>query len=517
METKPMTDLGIASWLRKRHLRSGASTAVVFEGVDLSYGEMATRVLRLAEALRSRGIAAGDRVAYLGDNHPSFLETMFASAALGSVFVPLNTRLAAAEIAYQLQDSGSTLLVHSRGLAPVAEIAAAGTPVAHRIVVGDGATSIDGDEDYEQVIASSDASLAEQDVAFEDPALILYTSGTTGRPKGAILTHANFTWNAFNVLVDYDLASSDRALMVSPLFHVASLGMGALPAILKGATVVLERRFDAERVLKLIEHYRITWLSGVPTTFQMLCDSPGWDTADLGSLKNLTCGGSPVPPRVRDAYERRGLAFSSGYGMTEASPGVTSLSPAVSRTKAGTSGQPHFFTDVRIRDPDADGVGEIEIRGRNVTSGYWNRPDDSAASFADGGWFRTGDLGALDVDGYLTISDRLRDVIISGGENIYPAEVELVVAQLDGVESVAVIGVPDAKWGEVPIAVLTLRAGCAVTEAALRGHLDGRIARYKIPKRIFVVESLPRTASGKVLKSELRQRYASGPIERETA
>lgn len=501
-----MTDLGIASWLRKRGLKSADWPAIVFEGSQLSYGEFADRVARLASGLAERGIASGDRIAYLGDNHPSFLETMFAAATLGAIFVPLNTRLAVAELVYALEDSGSAMLVYSNALSSVATNAATEAEVGLLAVVeGDSQSS---DENFEQLMSCESADRRDHDVALDDPAMILYTSGTTGRPKGALLTHGNLTWNSLNVLVDYDIASADRALMVSPLFHVASLGMGTLPVILKGATVVLERRFDPERVLDLIERHRITWLSGVPTTFQMLCESPAWASTDLSSLHNLTCGGSPVPLRVIDAYESRGLSFTSGYGMTEAAPGVTSLSSRVSRSKAGTSGHPHFFTDIRIANPDVTGVGEIEIRGRNVIAGYWNRPEESAASFVDGEWFRTGDLGSVDDEGYLTISDRLKDMVISGGENIYPAEVEQLIAQIEGVSGVAVIGIPDQRWGEVPLAVITLRPDFLVTEAEVREHLDGRIARYKMPKRVFVVDELPRTASGKVFKSRLREQYA---------
>ena len=502
-----MRDQGIGSWLRKRRIKSPSATMIRFERHDTSYAEFADRTLRLANGLRARGVERSDRVAYLGDNHPSFLESMFACALIGAIFVPLNTRLAAGELAFALDDSGSTLLVYSQQLATVALAASAQAELSALIVV-EGADHVDANN-FENVIAAADPLTDETDVSLDDPALILYTSGTTGKPKGAVLTHGNLTWNSFDVMVDYDVTSSERALMVSPLFHVASLGMGTLPVILKGATVVLERRFDAQRVLELIESERITWLSGVPTTFQMLCESPGWATADLSSLRSLTCGGSPVPLRVIEAYESRGLSFTGGYGMTEAAPGVTSLAPGASRDKAGTSGQPHFFVDVRIANPDATGVGEIEVRGPNVIRQYWNRPDASAAAFDEPGWFKSGDLGYVDSDGYLTISDRLKDMVISGGENIYPAEVELVIVELTDVTGVAVIGARDAKWGEVPVAIITVRDGATVTEADIRAHLDGRLARYKIPKRVFIADELPRTASGKVLKSRLREQYAA--------
>jgi fatty-acyl-CoA synthase len=508
LECSDVTDFGISSWLRKRRVKSANSIALIFADQEWTYAEIAGRVGRLASALAARGVGRGDRIAYLGENDPSFLETLFATATLGAIFVPINTRLAPREIAHILTDSGATTFVFGGTFQGIAVSANETVEIERQIVVhGDGTEP--AAEEFDELLTADSEPVTEIDVSLDDPALILYTSGTTGSPKGAVLTHGNLTWNSINVLVDYDVASTDRALMVSPLFHVASLGMGTLPAILKGATIVLESRFDPERVLALIEKYRISWISGVPTTFQLLCESPAWMKSDISSLRILTCGGSPVPLKVIDAYENRGLAFTSGYGMTEAAPGVTSLAPLASRLKATSSGQPHFFTDVRLTDVDGQGIGEIEIRGRNVSPRYWNRPEESETAFTADGWFRSGDLGSFDPDGYLTITDRLKDMIISGGENIYSAEVELLIAEIPGVTGVAVIGVPHAKWGEVPIAILTVGTASRVTPDAVLAHLDGRLARYKIPKRLVFVDELPRTASGKVQKAILRTQYAN--------
>jgi fatty-acyl-CoA synthase len=321
-------------------------------------------------------------------------------------------------------------------------------------------------------------------------------------------------WNCLNVIVDFDFASTDVALMISPMFHVASLDMGVLPTLLKGGTVVLESKFDPRRTLELIEKHKATTISGVPTTYQMLCEHPAWEGTDLSSLNKLTCGGSAVPLRVLEAYERRGLRFSNGYGMTETAPGATTLPAARSREKAGSSGLPHFFTDVRVADFDAalaapGTVGEIQIKGPNVIGQYWNRPDAAADSYTEDGWFKSGDMGYKDSDGFVFISDRLKDMIISGGENIYPAEVEQAISELDAVGSVAVIGIPDDKWGEVPRAVIVLRDGAHLTEDQLRDHLNGRLARYKIPKSVVFVTDMPRTASGKIRKAELRQQIST--------
>jgi fatty-acyl-CoA synthase len=522
-------NFGIGSWLQRRRPKSGNKAAIIAGDRELSYEQLAERSARLANAFRDRGVGRGDRVAYLGENDPAFLETLFACGLAGAVFVPLNTRLAPPEIQFQLRDCGAVLLVHADSLSDLAVRGGAGTAVGRRIVVDDlraGGNHDDGADDggvspasaespavegYEDVVASGADAAPDKPVGLDDGAMILYTSGTTGHPKGALLTHGNITWNCINVIVDFDFASTDVALMISPMFHVASLDMGVLPTLLKGGTVVLEPKFDPSRTLQLIEQHRVTTISGVPTTYQLLCEHPAWAAADISSLNKLTCGGSAVPTRVLEAYEARGLRFSNGYGMTETAPGATTLPAARSRDKAGSSGLPHFFTDVRIADPLGDPspvgtVGEIQIKGPNVIHGYWGRPEESAASYADGGWFRSGDMGYMDPDGFVFVSDRLKDMIISGGENIYPADVEQAIIELEAVGSVAVIGVPDEKWGEVPRAVLVLREGAQLSEDQLRAYLDGKLARYKIPKSVVFINEMPRTASGKIRKAELRQK-----------
>lgn len=546
-----MHNQGLGSWIHRRRLKSADQTALISGDDRLSYGEFADRIDRLANALDARGVRSGERVAYLGENHPAFLETLFACGVLGAIFVPLNTRLAAPEIAFALTDSGSRILVHAASLTALAENGSRGTPVERRIVVADatahatepapakpapaepapagtapaaesgeadasaenvGAGDV-GVEDFDAVIAGAPGTHRDETVTLEDPALILYTSGTTGQPKGALLTHGNMTWNSFNVLVDYDFVSSDVALMIAPMFHVASLGMGVLPTLLKGGSVVLEPKFEPGRTLHLIEQHGATVISGVPTTYQLLCEHPNWETTDISSLQKLTCGGSAVPTRVLEAYEKRGLSFSGGYGLTETSPGATSLAPHKSREKAGSAGLPHFFTDVRIVDETGTElptgqIGEVQISGPNVIREYWNRAQATADSYAAEVWFRSGDMGYTDEHGYLFISDRLKDMIISGGENIYPAEIELAISELESVSSVAVIGIPDDKWGEVPCAVVTVRDGFTLGAHDIQEHLQDRLARYKIPKRVVIVAEMPRTASGKIRKAELRQKHA---------
>ncbi|POX45408.1 o-succinylbenzoate--CoA ligase [Streptomyces sp. Ru71] len=497
-----MRNTGLGSWPARRARKTPHRTALIHGDTRISYARLYERTTRLAHALRARGVRRGDRVAYLGPNHPAYLETLFAAGTLGAVFVPLNTRLAGPEIAYQLADSGAKILVH----------AGAGHP--------DAPASLEVGPAYEEALASASGDPIDEPVAADDTCVIMYTSGTTGRPKGAMLTHANLTWNALNVLVDTDLVADDRALVSAPLFHTAGLNMLTLPVLLKGGTCVLVESFDPAATLELIERHRITFMFGVPTMYDRVVREPGWADADLSSLRLLTCGGSPVPLPLITAYQQRGLTFLQGYGMTEAAPGTLFLDAEHAVSKAGSAGVPHFFSDVRVVRPDLTPVdvgetGEVVVRGPHVMAGYWGLPEESAAAFADG-WFRSGDAARVDEDGYVRIVDRIKDMIISGGENVYPAEIEdLLLAHPDVVEC-AVIGVPDPAWGEVPRAVVVPRAGSVADPEAILAFLSGRLAKYKIPKSVVFADELPRTASGKLLKSRVRYRYGTDSPVKDT-
>jgi fatty-acyl-CoA synthase len=493
-----MPNEGLGFWLPRRRLKSPRKPALVFDGEVMTYGELADATDGVARVLRDRGIRPGDAIAYFGENSPQLLQVMFASAQVGAVFVPVNTRLAPPEIAHVIHDSGARVVVHDADYGERIAPALAGSSLDHVIPT----RGSDG-KGLDALIAAAAPGLEPVAVSLDHPAAIIYTSGTTGRAKGAVLSHKNLTWVALNAIVDYDIVSTDVALMISPLFHVASLGMGALPVLMKGATMVLEKGFEPGSALAQIQRHGVTMLSGVPTTYQLMADHPDWASTDLSTLTKLTCGGSAVPDRILNAYEQRGLSFSQGYGMTETSPGATSLASDMTREKQGSVGLPHFFTDVRIADEHgkcvAPGViGEIEITGPNVFVGYHNLAAETEAAFTDDGWFRSGDLGYLDADGYLFVSDRLKDMVISGGENIYPAEVENLVNDMEGVTGVAVIGIPDDQWGEVPWAILTMREGTLIDTATVRAHLDGTLARYKLPKHVEIVDELLQARSGRL-------------------
>ena len=499
-----MRNEGLGSWPARRARKTPHRTALVHQGQAISYAELSERASRLAHALRTAGVRRGDRVAYLGANHPSFLETLFASGVLGAVFVPLNTRLAAPEIAYQLKDSGAKALIHSPAHAAMVRDLRGGPDGSPHLTIG---------ADYDELLRDACADPVDEPVELDDLCLIMYTSGTTGRPKGVMLTHGNLTWNSVNVLVDQDLAADEVALVSAPLFHTAGLNMLTMPVLLKGGTCVLVDTFDPGGTLDLIERYGITFMFGVPAMFDQIARHPHWATADLSSLRMLSCGGSPVPTSLIAAYQERCLTFMQGYGMTESSPGALFLGAEHAVSKAGSAGVPHFFGDVRVALPDLSPAGpgqtgEVVVRGPQVMRGYWGLPEETAASFDDG-WFRSGDAARVDEDGYVTIVDRLKDMIISGGENIYPAEVENVLLDHPDVVECAVIGVPDDRWGEVPRAVVVTRAGAVPVPEEILASLTGRLARYKIPKSLVIVGSLPRTASGKLLKARVRSLHGT--------
>jgi fatty-acyl-CoA synthase len=495
-----MRNEGIGSWPARRARKTPHRTALVHGADRVTYAALHERTGRLARALRTAGIRRGDRIAYLGPNHPSYLETLFAAGLLGAVFVPLNPRLAAPEIAYQLHDSGARALLYAPGRGPL-------------VPRDPSLTTIEIGPAYEELLASAAPGPLDEAVAPDDLCLIMYTSGTTGRPKGVMLTHANLTWNAFNVLVDHDLIADERALVSAPLFHTAGLNMLALPVLLKGGTCVLTDTFDPAATLELIAGHRITFMFGVPTMYDLIAREPAWASADLSSLRLLTCGGAPVPTPLIATYQARGLTFLQGYGMTEASPGALFLDAEHATSKAGSAGVPHFFTDVSVLGPDQrptepGELGEIAVRGPHVAAGYWGLPDETDAAFRDG-WFHSGDAASVDTDGYVTIADRMKDMYISGGENVSPAEVEHALLTHPDIVECAVIGVPDAKWGEVGRAVFVAREGSEPDPQEVLASLAGVLATYKIPKSAVRVERLPRTASGKLLKHTVRTQHGN--------
>ena len=504
-----MTGQGMTlSDLLGRQARGGRADAVALadRATRRTYRELDERVSRLAVGLAGLGIGRGERVAVLSRNRVEMLETYYACARLGAVCVPVNFRLVAEEIAYLLEDSGARLLL----VDPEGE--AAGRPAAGRVPV------LVMGEEYEALLAGSTGPRPELDVPDTDAAFIMYTSGTTGRPKGAVLTHRNLYLHALSQIAHIGWAPDDRVYFSgSPLFHIAGLS-GTIPQLILGGRNLLGASggFDPAETLRLFETERVSSCFFVPAQWAALCAVPELASRDLAALRRITWGAAPASTTLLrtmlDAFPQARMI--SSFGQTECSPVTCVLLGEDALGKIGSVGTPMTNVEIRVvddemRDVPAGEVGEIVYRGPMVMREYWNRPEETAEAFR-GGWFHSGDLVRRDADGYVFVVDRKKDMIISGGENIYCAEVENAVAAHPKVADVAVIGVPDERWGETPLALVVPRdptdppAPAEITEFT-RGHLAG----YKVPRLVQIVDELPRNAGGKILKHLLRKDFGA--------
>jgi fatty-acyl-CoA synthase len=506
-----MPNVGLGAWPARRARMTPHRAAIVYEGRTMTYGEISVRVTRLANALRGMGVGPGDRVAYLGPNHPALAETLFATGLLGAIFVPLNTRLAVRELEEQLNDAEPRVLVWAPAFAETVAALRDRVHVRDYVAVDGGTDATGSSVPYDGLLESGGDTPLDEPVSLDDVCMVQYTSGTTGRAKGVLLSHGNITWNCYNMLVDVDVIADEVSLVSAPMFHTAALNQLFLPTFLKGGRSVLMPSFEPGRAFDLIAEHRVSWMFGVPTMFHAMSQSPRWADADLSSVRILMCGGAPLPEALIRTYGARGLQLLQGYGMTETSPGALFLRASDSTDKIGSAGTPCFFTDVKVVRPDGGDVdvgepGEVIMRGPNVTSGYWRLADETASAFTDD-WFHSGDIAILDDEGYVTIVDRLKDMFISGGENIYPVEVEKYLHENPAVADCAVIGVRDDLWGEVGRAVVVLRPGVSATPEAILAGLAGKVANYKIPKSVVFVDALPRTATGKLVRAQLRKSY----------
>ncbi|NKC10643.1 MAG: AMP-binding protein [Gammaproteobacteria bacterium] len=491
--------MNVADWISGWARQRGARPAIHFEGAVWSYRRLADAVNAGAADLAGRGVQIGDRVALLGYNSPHYLAALFACARLGVIAVPLNWRLAPPEHDYILANSGARLLLASADLAGLAKRLE--TPGARVLLEG-------VSPGWERLDWSAGGASAPAVVeAGDTPLLLVYTSGTTGRPKGALLSHRALWVNAVNSAHAHDLISTDQVLTNLPLFHVGGLNIQTLPALHAGAQVTLHRQFDPAATLRDIAAKRPTLFLMVPATMAALINHPEWRSADLSSLRVAMAGASTIPLALIRAFHERAVPVGQIYGATETAPIAAYLRAEDAFAHAGSAGLPTVGGDLRIEaggEPAAPGVrGEILVRGANLMNGYWQNAAATQEALRDG-WFHTGDVGHLDEDGYLFIDDRMGDVIISGGENIYPAELENVLADCAELAEVAVVGRADAKWGQVPMVVAVPRAGSDINEADVRSLFEGKVARFKWPKHVQFKDALPRNAMGKVLKYLLR-------------
>lgn len=514
----------------------------VATGRRFTYSELDARARSAARTLtEGLGLKKGDRLALLAGNCVEFLDVFFACGKNGVVLVPLNTRQTAAELQGVIEDAepralifGATfeetvedLLRRVRGVRAVPLDAPAAPGAA-------AASAHSAHTTFKEISSSLPSAPTGADAEFpgpEDLYCLLYTSGTTGKPKGVMVPHRMVAWNAVNTVVSWQLREDDVSPIYTPLYHAGGLGAFLTPIFAVGGTIVLLAGFDAAEVLATIGRERCTVALGVPTIFRMLQEHPDWASADFSSIRYFASGGAPLPLDIIETWQRRGANFKQGYGLTEVGVNCFAMSVEESIRKAGSIGRPMMFTRAKLTDEEGNEVpigevGELLLKGPHVCKGYYRNPEATAASLDAEGWFHTGDLAKKDEDGFFTIAGRKKDMLISGGVNVYPAEIEAVLFRHPLVKDVAVVGVPDEKWGEVGVAFVVRREeegkreeknflegeegkAEAAAAAELTGFVGSRLAKYKIPREFVFVDALPRTPYGKVVKGELRSLYLS--------
>ncbi len=492
---KTMASIALADFVQAHASCTPSKVALHFEGEEISYAELWQRIDAATSKLMEQGVQPGDRVAWLGFNDPSMLVLLFALARLGAILLPLNYRLAPAEISAILSHAGVSLIVTDA--AHRAHESVSGSGLHLRDVSPLGARCNDPSDHV------GPGPLAGHT---HSPVLLVYTSGTTGKPKGALHSQAGLIANCVISVDAHDFSASDHVLTVLPMFHVGGLCIQTIPALYAGATVTLRARFEASAWLNDVAQCKPSVSLLVPATLRAVLDHANFAATDLSSLRLLNAGSSTIPAAMIEAFHARGVPMCQVYGSTETGPVSIYLKVQNALQQVGSTGKAGLSVEVRLVDSLGDdvepgAVGELWIRAPNVMTAYWNDPQNPAF---DNGWFKSGDLARRDEQGFYWVVGRSKDMIISGGENIYPAEIENVLADCPQILEAAVVGQPDDQWGEVAVAVIVKQASVALDVADVMKLFDGKLARFKHPKRVVFVESLPKTALGKVVKSELR-------------
>jgi acyl-CoA synthetase (AMP-forming)/AMP-acid ligase II len=498
--------------------RTPDEDAVIFRDTRLTHRQLLDRVNALAAAFRAAGVGRGDVVALLMSNRPEFLESALAVNRVGAAFLPINVRLAEPELEYIIRHAGAVAIVTEPGFAaPVAAIGGRLTTRWTVVMTGDEGDAGPGAARYESFLgAHRGASVPPADVTDEDLHRLMYSSGTTAHPKGVPITYRNFYWKTIGHVAEFGISAADRTLMAGPMYHVGAFDLPGIGTWWAGGSLVILPRFEVPELLAAVERERPTnvWLAPamVNATLNAIAQSPELGKRSTASIRFITGGGEKMPlpliERLLAAFPS--ARFADAYGLTETVSGDTFNDRAHTLTKIGSVGKPVVNLDVRVLGPDDAPVepgtqGEVALRGPKVVSGYWKNPEATTAAFTPDGWFRTGDIGHLDQDGYLYIDDRKKDMIVSGGENVATSEVERVLYECDAVLEAAVVAMADERWGEVPRAFVVLRPGQDITELALIAHCRSRLAGFKTPKQVLFMDALPRNPSGKVLKRELRE------------
>jgi len=499
--------MNMCRWIEWWADRMPHKTAIRFEGAALSYRELADDISRTAGALQQLGIRKGSRVAWLGFNSPEFLSAFFACARIGAIMVPLNLRLAPREHLFMLRNAGAKILIFDARLGTTAKLIAEKRKSC-TLVTSSEAHHECASESLPSLKRNADNSIHIADVRPDDPLLIIYTSGTTGRPKGAVLTHRSIHWNGLNSQLMHDLHRDDNVLTTLPFFHVGGLNIQTTPALQVGATVTLIEKFQPSTFLTLVEKERPTLTVLVPTQMQAVTDHPRWHETDFSSLRCVTTGSTMVQMPLLSLWHDHDIPVIQIYGCTESGPIAIHQVVETAHTTAGSVGRPAMYCDVRIvdaKDKDVAGgeAGEILLRGPNMFTQYWKDPEASEAALKKS-WFHTGDIGICDEQGCYHIVDRKKRMIISGGENIYPSEVERILGEHPEVSECAVVGIPHNKWGEVPVAAVVGADNPALRADDLLPIFEGRLGHLKHPRHFVQFDELPRNAMGKVVFSELQ-------------
>jgi fatty-acyl-CoA synthase len=483
-------------------------------GLRLTYRELDDGARGCAAGWRTAlGLTKGERIAILAHNRVEYVEAFFAAGKSGVILVTLGTKLTPVELSQIVEDSAPRALIYDGAFAETVASLRTRVDVEHWIAL-DQPVGADDPSFSEMAAAAGSGTVGPPAAGPEDVHCLLYTSGTTGAPKGVCVPHRMVSWNALSTVCGWQLLETDVSPVFTPIYHAGGLMAFLTPIFAIGGTIVLHRGFDVSEIWRTIEHERCTVVLGVPTIWKLLMEAPEFASADLSHVRWFISGGAPLPEYIIRAYQEKGVVFKQGYGMTEVGVNCFAMTVQDSFDRAGSIGKPMMFTEVRLADEHghevATGdVGEMLFRGPHVSSGYWNQPEATAASYDPDGWFHSGDLARQDGAGFFYIAGRKKDMIISGGVNVYPAEIETALLQHPGIEDTAVVGVPDDTWGEVGVAFVVCRADEALSQDEIVGHLAGCLARFKIPKAIRVLDHLPRTVYGKVKKSELRDRYLS--------
>lgn len=487
------------NWFESRMVLSPDNTAVIDSKTKVSwtYADLNDRANKLAAYLVDRGLKKGDRIALLAPNHISYFDFVLASMKIGIIFVPLNNRLARDELMYIINDCSPKLIFSFPSL-------------QENLALDEVETRLITIHDNAYLDAFPNEQLKETPhIREDDPLTMIYTGGTTGLPKGVVLSHRSILWNAINTIITWDLGMKDTTLTTLPMFHTGGLNVFSLPLLLAGGKVVIMADFDPEKAVHDLITYRCTTALFVPTMYHMIVQTEVFQQSEFPDLKVLVSGGAPCPHKIYEAFREKGIAFREGYGLTEAGPNNFYIDPRESWEKLGSVGKPMLFNDIRIvtddgRDASAGEIGELLIRGHHAFEFYWNNEKETAAALHNG-WVHTGDLARRDANGYVYIIGRKKDMIITGGENVYPLEIEQWLEMHDAVDEAAVVGVPDEKWGEKVIGFVALKADTDTDE--LTDYCKAKLTHYKVPKDFYILETLPKTHVGKIDKKGLRERY----------